>query len=135
MLPYPILSYPILSYPICCYPTPSYPITLDDIILHSGPFLSPLILLNLIIYYPILTWTTMYHPIPPYPKISCPSLLYSIIVFCVCSHLLSLCNMVQPPHLTPLALIFLSCYWMKLYTALYYLQNKHAYPVVWPLQL
>lgn len=79
MLCYPILSQP---YPIQCYPTPSYPITLDDIISHPGPFLSYLILSNLIVYDPILTQTTSYHPIPSYPKISCQSFAsYSIILF------------------------------------------------------
>lgn len=97
---YPILSQP---YPIQCYPTPSYPITLDDIISHPGSFLSYLILSNLIVFYPKPKPHRIvpFHPIRKYPA----SLLYCTpfyhIVF-VCSHLSSLCNMVQPPHLTPL---------------------------------
>lgn len=55
LLSYPIFSSPIPSHPIQRYPTPSYPITLDGMILHPGPFLSYLILSNLIVYDPGLT--------------------------------------------------------------------------------
>lgn len=148
VLSYPILSYPILFspllfHPIQRYPTPSYPITLDDIILHPGPYLSYLILSNLIVYDPILTHATTYHPIPSNPKISCQSfVLHPSLPHCFClqSPIITLQHgptspSHSSPRLTPLPLIFIICCWMKLYTALCYLLDKHAYPVVWPLQL
>lgn len=133
MLCYPILSQP---YPIQCYPTPSYPITLDDIISHPGSFLSDVILSNLIVFYPNPNYIVSSHSI----------LSGNILpVFCIAAHsiILFLFAVTYPHSATwsnlPISLlspfIFILCCWMKLYTAPCYLLDKHAYPVVWPLQL
>lgn len=119
ILSHPLLFYTILSHYIGCHciafwslPFPSYP---------------P----NPIVHYAIRSTPPCI--IPSHLKIPSPVRLFCPIPsYC---HLTSLGNMVQPTRLTSLPLVFLPGSRMKFYTDLFSLLDKHAYPVVGPLQL